>query len=267
MVRTYRSARLASAVTIALIVLLPLTVLADGPVKAKKVTVTEVQVAEKAPVSPLEKIVPAFEMKDTKLSDFVQYLRDTVKLNIYVQWKLLSDLGIEAEESISVSMRNVKVGTILRLVLHGLGEGHEVTAELQDGVIVIAPVAYFEKERGLVEQRRLQDATGETTDTKRLAGRIGLLKQMREVCSNPGAMAVLALDALRDEVSWEEVSSLVFRLESLASKAKSPVVLNAIRLTLKEIYVEQGKTDKLEVLLIQMVLDNDGAVVSKPRTK
>ncbi|HVT80083.1 MAG TPA: hypothetical protein VHM90_05455, partial [Phycisphaerae bacterium] len=70
------------------------------------------------------------------LDKVVSFLRDTMNINVFVDWESLRAVGIERNTPVTVSVKEVSVGAALRAVLESAGAGKTQTS-VEGGVLMI----------------------------------------------------------------------------------------------------------------------------------
>ncbi len=114
----------------------PVLLLADDQSSGKAVTIKP-RAGKDA--GPLSQKVPEIRFDQVAFSDTISFLRDTGKLNIYVNWKALEAAGIDRNTPITMSVVNVTYAKTLQLVLTEAG-GKTLGYSIDDGVITISTV-------------------------------------------------------------------------------------------------------------------------------
>ena len=94
---------------------------------------------------------------------------------------------------------------------------------------------------------------------ERMTGYIGLVGQMKRVCFDPSVAGMMAVGNIKDGVK-RKPDKVIADLEALLTKTKSLGIRNAIRLSLQDLYREQGLNDKLLQNCRDMVAENDAAI-------
>jgi len=86
-----------------------------------------------------------------------------------------------------------------------------------------------------------------------------MLERLRDVCFDPAQAAMVAIGSLRDDVE-REPQEIVEDLERQLKQTKSIGVRNAIRLTLKDLYLEIDHQEKTVLRhMREMLEENDAA--------
>lgn len=93
--------------------------------------------------------------------------------------------------------------------------------------------------------------------------RVKLVGNMKDTCFDPRAMGIVAVGGLRSEVP-EKPEELAKQLEGILPQTKALGLRNAIRLTLKDLYLETGAAAKAQAQLKEMVRENDEALQKTP---
>jgi beta-lactamase regulating signal transducer with metallopeptidase domain len=87
----------------------------------------------------LRKPLPEVKFDSVALGDAIAFLRDVTQLNIYVDWKMTEASGIARDVPISIHLRNVPAGEVLRLALREASP--EMRYQVESGIVVISPSA------------------------------------------------------------------------------------------------------------------------------
>lgn len=103
-----------------------------------------------------------------------------------------------------------------------------------------------------------------SAQTKQAELRVKLVGNMKETCFDPLAIGIIAVGGLRTEVS-QKPEELAQQLESILPETKSLGLRNAIRLTLKDLYVEMGSAAKAQEQFKAMIKENDDALQKTPK--
>ena len=83
--------------------------------------------------------IPVVRYDDTTLADVLDELRSSSGTNIVANWQSLANIGIEQSSPISLELRNVSAGRVLKIVLQNLSTPQDrVSYIIQDNVVVIA---------------------------------------------------------------------------------------------------------------------------------
>lgn len=87
--------------------------------------------------SALQTVIPEISLDSMQLLEFFDYLRDLTKINIHVQWDALAETGVEPQKNISMTLRDVTVERLLRLVCSEMPEA-KVDFEIDDGILIVS---------------------------------------------------------------------------------------------------------------------------------
>lgn len=98
-----------------------------------------------------------------------------------------------------------------------------------------------------------------TAQAQQAEPRMKLVSNMKTLCFDPQAMGIIAIGGLRTEVPQKR-EELIGSLTTLLEGTKSLGLRNAIRLTLKDIYVEMGDTTNALTQLRAIIQENDAAL-------
>jgi hypothetical protein len=99
--------------------------------------------ADEAVHKALRQRVPKVAFEDAPLEQVMDWFREFLGVNVYVQWQRLEDVGVSADTTVSATLSNVSAERILRLLLDDLGEGLQVAYEVLDGVLIISTNEQF----------------------------------------------------------------------------------------------------------------------------
>jgi len=86
----------------------------------------------------LRAAMPAVDFQQVALADAIAFIQDVTKLNIYVDWKAAEGSGIARDVPITLRLRNVPAGEVLRLALREASP--EMRYQVESGIVVISPV-------------------------------------------------------------------------------------------------------------------------------
>lgn len=78
------------------------------------------------------------EFLETPLGDVLSYLSDTLQVQFHVNQRALSEAGIEANEPVSISLKDITAGTVLRLVLQSIDTNLDFVE--RDGFILVSTI-------------------------------------------------------------------------------------------------------------------------------
>ncbi len=95
--------------------------------------------ANRRVAAALDQTIPV-EFKNHRLAQVVEFLETVTNVNIQPDWKNLSCIGVEPDDTVNLSMNNIPVYTVLDHVLGQLG-GDEISTPryaIQDGLVVIS---------------------------------------------------------------------------------------------------------------------------------
>lgn len=83
----------------------------------------------------LDRIAPQIDFRDVPMVDVFEYLRDTLQVNLFVNWPALEAAGIDPNQPINLRLRNVSYRKILDLVLSESGSGDLLSWYVADNVV------------------------------------------------------------------------------------------------------------------------------------
>jgi hypothetical protein len=86
----------------------------------------------------LRKTLPEVKFENVVLADAIAFIRDVTELNIYVDWKAAEAAGIARDMPISLRLRGVPAGEVLRLMLRETSP--DMRYRIESGIVVISPV-------------------------------------------------------------------------------------------------------------------------------
>ncbi len=81
---------------------------------------------------------PAVEIDAVPFHKVIKKLRQISGLNIVVRWYVLESWGIEKDDEITLHLKNIKLETLLKLILEQVGEEVELAYVIDDGVVIIS---------------------------------------------------------------------------------------------------------------------------------
>lgn len=105
---------------------------------------------------------------------------------------------------------------------------------------------------------------GEMPEIEKMMMFMRVVQQMSEICKDPTAAGMLAVGGLKDDVKRDR-AEVITDLEQTLEKTRALPIRNAIRLTLKDLYKENGNNEKVLAQLHAMVAENDAAARPSPR--
>ena len=151
--------------------------------------------------------------------------------------------GVDGAERADIEQR------LVGGLLNSLGANY---AQLVKGsLVVMAQHAHHEKIRAARPPSPRAMA-------RQSAEQITAVLSMKETCFDPQAMCVAALGCLRTETK-ETPAQLAKTLEALLGETKAVGVRNAIRLMLKDLYIQAGNMEKVKEHLQGIIKDNEKA--------
>ena len=87
----------------------------------------------------LQRRISIVQYDDTPLSDVLDDLRDKTGTNIIANWQSLANLGIDKSTAVSLNLRNVSAGQVLRIILQNLSSLYaRISYIIQDDIVFIA---------------------------------------------------------------------------------------------------------------------------------
>jgi beta-lactamase regulating signal transducer with metallopeptidase domain len=98
---------------------------------------TDADAASAQTRSALMRKVPEVKFDQVALADVMSFMQDITTLNIYVDWKAMEAAGIERNVTISLQLKNVPAGEVLRLVLREASPS--LRYDIESGIVVISP--------------------------------------------------------------------------------------------------------------------------------
>ena len=105
----------------------------------------------------LERRIPEVKFDDANFADVVDFLRDTTKQNIFVNWRALEAAGIDRATPVGIRLADVPVGEALRFILDDVG-GSTVELDyrvMPSGTLVVSTAEDLAKHR----ERRVIDVS------------------------------------------------------------------------------------------------------------
>ena len=94
---------------------------------------------EKFLYAQLERPIQPLKFDDVGFSEVLDMLRDLADINIFVNWKLLKDVGIDKDALVTIDLRDVKFSKCLQLVFESVsGAKGKITYEIDSNVLTIS---------------------------------------------------------------------------------------------------------------------------------
>ncbi|HEV8378470.1 MAG TPA: M56 family metallopeptidase [Tepidisphaeraceae bacterium] len=87
----------------------------------------------------LRRPMPEVNFQQVALADAIAFIQDVTALNIYVDWKAAEGFNVAKDMPITLKLRNVPAGEVLRLVLREASP--EMRYQIESGIVVISPLA------------------------------------------------------------------------------------------------------------------------------
>jgi hypothetical protein len=97
---------------------------------------------------------------------------------------------------------------------------------------------------------------GPDAEVRQMHAFIGLLSKMRDVCFEPDLAGTVAVGGMKDDVKRPK-QEVIKDYEDLLTKTRTLGLRNAIRLSLKDLYLEEGNKQKALEHLRAAVTEND----------
>ena len=101
---------------------------------------TRIDTPSSSAIAALVKRIPEVRIENVALTDVVDYLRDITGANIEVDWKNLELIGIGRDTSISLRLRNIAGGVVLKKTLDAAAPGL-LTFYVEQNVITVTTIA------------------------------------------------------------------------------------------------------------------------------
>ena len=167
----------------------------------------------------------------------------------------VSEIVEGAEESDIIGLTNslVPLGVVLSDV-----------QLVKGSLIVSADASQHEKIREMIDQVK-KNASSSPPSARAMATQsqeqIKTIVSMKDTCSDPMAMCVVALGCLRSETK-ETPEQLVKTLEAVLAETSAVGARSAIRMTLKDFYGQMGNTAKVKEHLLGIIKDNEKAIAT-----
>ncbi|MCH8922101.1 MAG: hypothetical protein IIA67_02995, partial [Planctomycetes bacterium] len=95
-----------------------------------------IRIGERASEARIQKVLgekTKFELLETPLTDFVDFIRDKHKIEVQIDNRALEDAGIETDVPLTVNLKDISLRSALRLVLREA----ELTFVIRDEVVLI----------------------------------------------------------------------------------------------------------------------------------
>ncbi len=87
----------------------------------------------------LQRRISIVQYDDTTLADVLDDLRSKSSTNIVTNWQSLANLGIDKTTSVSLNLRNISAGRVLKIILQNLSSPYaRISYIIQDDVVFIA---------------------------------------------------------------------------------------------------------------------------------
>jgi general secretion pathway protein D len=86
----------------------------------------------------LKEILPEFDFQEAPLENVIEHLQEVQRVNIAVDWDDLTSSGIERDKPVSVQLRGLPFGTVLKEVLAQVGGDRKLSFSITDGLLRIA---------------------------------------------------------------------------------------------------------------------------------
>jgi hypothetical protein len=86
----------------------------------------------------LRRTIPEFTFQDSPLDYVLSDLRRRTGLNVHVQSRELDREGIQLDKPVSITLRNLPAGRVLRAVLDAAGGDAQLQYEVQGGAVVVS---------------------------------------------------------------------------------------------------------------------------------
>jgi len=135
---------------------------------------------------------------------------------------------------------------------------------VKGSLIVSADASQHEKIREMIDQVK-KNASSSPPSARAMATQsqeqIKTIVSMKDTCSDPMAMCVVALGCLRSETK-ETPEQLVKTLEAVLAETSAVGARSAIRMTLKDFYGQMGNTAKVKEHLLGIIKDNEKAIAT-----
>jgi hypothetical protein len=87
----------------------------------------------------LQRRISIVQYDDTTLADVLDDLRSKSGTNIVANWQSLANLGIDKTTTVSLNLRNISAGRVLKIILQNLSRPYaRISYIIQDDVVFIA---------------------------------------------------------------------------------------------------------------------------------
>lgn len=101
--------------------------------------------SEAAIEAALAGVIPEARFVNQPLDQVMEFLRESLHVNMHVRWSDLASAGVPRETPISVNVRNLPAQRVLRLVLDNASDETSLDYEICDGVLQIATREMLDK--------------------------------------------------------------------------------------------------------------------------
>ncbi len=202
--------------------------------------------------NPLWRPVDAV-FQGTMLKEALEALVKQARVDLYVNWQSLQTAGIMPDTPVTVQAGRVPLGTALQLTLDSPCPQTPLAGYVFDqGVVIVATRDHLAQ---AFANKSQQQKTRETE------AQINLVDKMKETYADPIAAGVVAIGAIKAELqrSGQDVPE---GLETILNQTHAQGLRNALHMTLRDLYAQAGKPEKVMEHLSQMLRENDVAYVS-----
>ncbi len=196
----------------------------------------------------------------TSLGEALDKIRELSGTNLVVNWPALTQFGITREQEVSLPpLKDVPLAKILQLVLDQvsatLGGVTRLDWIIEDNVVYMSTREDIQEHLNDVPAQR-QARTAEV--------QINLVDKMKDTYFDPAAAGVVAIGAIKAELQ-RSGKNVTNELENLLEKTRSQGLRNALHMTLRDLYQQQGNESQVMDHLTRMLTENDAACASGAR--
>ncbi len=102
--------------------------------------------ATAATLAKLDRKLPELRFNANKLSDVVDFLRDTTRTNLYVDWRSLKATGVTRDSPVTARLRDIKLSNALQLLFKSVeDDARPLGYAVDEGVITISTQRELDK--------------------------------------------------------------------------------------------------------------------------
>jgi hypothetical protein len=80
----------------------------------------------------MKKEIPEVKLQKVKLTSAIDFVRDVTGANIFVNWRVLDEAGVNKDATLSVMVTHKSAGEVLGLILAGMGAKEKLAYDITD---------------------------------------------------------------------------------------------------------------------------------------